>query len=105
MDTFGESHIQIEQDRGQLVNTIEIVQAQKTTPKQEAGTTELSNTTQIDKMKVEDTQVTIWNWNTEGSKQNTQPKSYSDIVRRSSITGRKGTQKRRQREKKLEWAK
>ncbi|CAG8819541.1 43070_t:CDS:1, partial [Gigaspora margarita] len=67
-----------------------IVQAQETILKQKkkTRTTELSNTTQIDKMEAEDIQVTIWNWNTEGSEQNTQPKSYSDVVRRPSITGR-----------------
>ncbi|CAG8540385.1 4518_t:CDS:1, partial [Gigaspora margarita] len=58
-DISRESYTQIEQDRGQIMNTMGTVQVQGTIPEQEAITTELSNITQIDKMKVEDTQVTI----------------------------------------------
>ncbi|CAG8816041.1 32854_t:CDS:2, partial [Gigaspora margarita] len=60
--------------QGQTVNTMGIVQVQGTISKQEAGTTELNNITQTDKIEVEDTQVTTRNWNTKGSEQNTQPK-------------------------------
>ncbi|CAG8840795.1 2184_t:CDS:1, partial [Gigaspora margarita] len=83
-DTSGGSHTQIEQDRDQTVNTMGKVQAQGTTPEQKARTIELSNITQIDKIEAEDTQaqVTIRSWDTEDSKQNTQPKSYSEAVRR-----------------------
>ncbi|CAG8717808.1 6232_t:CDS:1, partial [Gigaspora margarita] len=83
------SHTQIKQDRDQIVNVIKTVLAQGITPEQEARTTKQSNITQIDEMEVEDIQATTWNWNIKGSKQNSQPKSYSEVVRRPSITGYK----------------
>ncbi|CAG8844320.1 39071_t:CDS:1, partial [Gigaspora margarita] len=58
-DTSGGSYTQIEQDRNQIVNTVGIVQVQGIISKQEAGTTELRNITQTDKIKVEDIQVMI----------------------------------------------
>ncbi|CAG8835358.1 38366_t:CDS:1, partial [Gigaspora margarita] len=50
-DTSGGSYTQIEQDKGQTVNTVETVQAQETIPEQETRTTELSNITQIDEIE------------------------------------------------------